>query len=427
MIHFMIVLGLCLGIAGVATSTVFAMLAAVSALRFSRSREPKPDKEFLPPVSLMKPLHGAEPDLEHHLKTFFEQDYPEFEILFCARSLQDPALAVAQRVALSYPNIPTSFLASGEPPYPNAKVWSLERMQYHATHEILVVSDSDVSVRRDYLRSVVAPFANKRVGLVTCLYRGISRGVSAGGSLWSRLESVGMSFEMSAGVLVAWMLEGMKFALGPTMAVRASAIRRIGGFRTLGVYHADDFMLGNLVAAEGYEVVLSRYVVAHHVLNESFASSFHHQVRWMRSTRFSRPKGHLGTALTFGMPFALLSSAAALAAGHLELATLLLASGIGIRMGLAALIAGLVIGAKADMPEAMPTLLVSVLLYPLRDLLGFLYWAASYWSRGVEWRGDAYRLLDHGAMLSQSRSLSSPSTTPAFAAAPEDRELATVD
>lgn len=426
MIHFLIVLSLWLGIAGVATSTVFAMLAVVSALRFSKRRPAKSSK-YLPPVSMMKPLHGAEPDLERHLRTFFEQDYPEFEILFCARSPHDPALGVARRVALSYPQIPTSFLASGEPPYPNAKVWSLERMQYHAVHDILVVSDSDVSVRRDYLRSVVAPFANKRVGLVTCLYRGVSRERSAGGSLWSRLEAVGMSFEMSAGVLVAWMLEGMKFALGPTMAVRAGVLRRLGGFRALGIYHADDFMLGNMVAAEGYDVVLSRYVVVHHVLNESFASSFHHQVRWMRSTRFSRPKGHLGTALTFGMPYALLGSAAALAAGHIELAAVLLASGWVVRVGLAGFIAGLVIRSEAGMLKAKPTLFESILLYPLRDLLGFLYWAASYLSRGVEWRGDAYRLLEHGAMLSQSRSLTSPSAPSSYTAASEDPELATVD
>lgn len=427
MIHFLIVLVLALAITGLATSTVFALLAAVSALAFTRSRRERARRGFLPPLSLLKPLHGAEPEMEQHLRTFFEQDYPEFEILFCARSEDDPALAVARRVARSYPKISACFLSSGEPQYPNAKVWSLERMGYKAAHEILVISDSDVSVAPDYLRSVVAPFADDRVGLVTCLYRGISRGPSYGGSFWSRLEAVGMSFEMSAGVLVAWLLEGMKFALGPTMAVRASVVRRFGGFRALGRYHADDFMLGNLVSAAGYEVVLSRYVVAHHILNEGLVSSTRHQIRWMRSTRFSRPKGHLGTALTFSMPYAILGGVAALVAHRGELAALLFVWGWFTRVVLGASLAAVLAGSAKVVPGAKPGLLESILLYPLRDLCGFLYWAASYLSRGVEWRGDEYQLLENGAMLSRRRSSTASNASPVFTSAPEDPELAAVD
>ena len=179
---------------------------------------------------------------------------PKFEIIFCARSDQDPGLEIARRVAARYPAIRSKFLCSGNAPYANAKVWSLERMQSAAAHRFFVISDSDVSVTPDYLRAVMAPFADERVGLVTCLYRGV-----AGSSFWSQLEAVGMSVEMSAGVLVAEMLEGMKFALGPTMVVRRDCLEEAGGFRALGPYHADDFMLGNLIAASGHRVVLSTH------------------------------------------------------------------------------------------------------------------------------------------------------------------------
>src|SRR6202012_742194 len=182
----------------------------------------------------------------------------------------------------------------------------LERMQNTAAHRFFVGSDSGVSVTPDYLNAVMAPFADPQVGLVTCLYRGV------GTNLWSRLEAVGMSIEMSGGVLVADLIEGMKFALGPTMVVRRDSLEAAGGFRALGPYHADDFMLGNMIAAGGHRVVLSTHTIDHHVLNSSFLPSVLHQIRWMKSTRFSRPKGHLGTALTFSMPYGLLAAGIAI-------------------------------------------------------------------------------------------------------------------
>jgi ceramide glucosyltransferase len=154
-------------------------------------------------------------------------------------------------------------------------------MQDAAEHKIFVVSDSDVSVTPNYLRAVVAPFADDRIGLVTCLYRGVPPAATTikRSSFWSRLEAVGMSVEMSSGVLVAEMLEGMKFALGPTMVVRRDCLDRAGGFTAIGEYHGDYFMLGNLVAAHGYEVLLSTHAIEHHILNTSFVSSARHQIR----------------------------------------------------------------------------------------------------------------------------------------------------
>ena len=380
---------LVLGISGIITSTVFAFLVAVGAVRLARRRNTQRVGLFAPPVSLLKPLHGSEPELASHLQTFFEQDYPDFEIIFCARSDQDPGLEIARRVAARYPHVRTRFLCSGNSPYANAKVWSLERMQAAATHQFLVVSDSDVSVTPDYLRAVIAPFEDSRVGLVTCLYRGV-----AGGSFWSSLEAAGMSIEMSAGVLVAEMFEGMKFALGPTMVVRRASLEELGGFRALGPYHADDFILGNLIAGAGHRVVLSTHAIDHHVLNLSLLSSVLHQIRWMKSTRFSRPKGHLGTGLTFAIPYGLMAAVAAVALGHPLLAAGLLFWSWGSRVTLAGLVGRLVV--------AEPRLLRIMLLYPLRDLLGFGYWMASYFSNQVRWRGQVYNLQHDGFMQQDS-------------------------
>jgi ceramide glucosyltransferase len=385
MMNFLLVVS----IAGIVTSTMYTLLVAAGALRLA-SRRRKTLPAFAPPVSMLKPLHGLEPDLESHLQSFFEQDYPEYEIIFCARSEQDPGLAVARRVAAHYPAIRSRFLCSGPAPYANAKVWSLERMQSAAAHKFLVVSDSDVSVTPGYLRAVMAPFGDDRVGVVTCLYRGV-----ASGSFWSTLEAVGMSVEMSAGVLVAEMLEGMKFALGPTMVVRRNCLEEAGGFRALGPYHADDFMLGNLISAGGHRVVLSTHTIEHHVLNSSFVPSVLHQIRWMKSTRFSRPKGHLGTALTFSMPYGLLAAGVAVAFHHAWLGALLLLWSWASRVALGALVGSLVV--------AEPRLWRSALLYPVRDLLGFCYWVASYVSNQVKWRGEVYNLLEDGFMKSDSR------------------------
>jgi ceramide glucosyltransferase len=380
----MMIFLLVVGITGLFTSTVYALLVALGGMRLVRRRREGLHPGFTPPVSLLKPMHGWEPDLEARLETFFIQDYPQYEVLFCARSEDDPGLLLARQVAARFPSIRSKFLVSGDAPYANAKVWSLERMQAEAAYRFFVISDSDVSVTTGYLRAVMEPFASPEVGLVTCLYRGV------GQNIWSELEAVGMSIEMSAGVLVADMLEGMKFALGPTMVVRRDALEAAGGFRALGNYHADDYMLGNLVAAGGHQVVLSTHVIDHHVLNTSFSSSMLHQIRWMQSTRFSRPKGHFGTALTFSIPFALIAATGALAWHRPALAAFLFLIGWSTRVLMALVVGRLVVEEEH--------LLRTMLLYPVRDFLGFCFWVASYASNQVRWRGQVYNLFHDGSM-----------------------------
>lgn len=381
-----------LAVLGLISSSVFAGMVLWAIPSYLRERRlalaalnERPG--FTPPLTLLKPVHGAEPGLDAHLATFFEQDYPEYEILFCARSAEDAGLATARRVAERYPQIPVKFLVTGgQPDYINAKVASMELMETEAAHEILVVSDSDVRVTPEYLRAVALPFADEKVGAMCCPYRG----VAAEGGLWARLEAIGMSVEMTAGVLVARSLEGMQFVLGPTMAFRRDVIRRMGGFKVTAEYCADDFVLGNETFKLGQTVVLSHHAIDHMVINSTFVASLKHQVRWMKSTRFSRPKGHFGTALTFSLPFGLLGLAAAVALGHLEWGLGLLAWAILSRLALSIAVGRLAVGDRSWFG-----LLV---LYPVRDLMGFGFWAASYLGSRILWRGRVFQLLPGGKM-----------------------------
>jgi ceramide glucosyltransferase len=376
---------------GLLTSTIFAGMTLAAVPRFLRERRAYRSKlaerpGFTPPLTLLKPLHGAEPNLEAHLATFFKQDYPEYEILFSARTEDDLGLQTARRVAARYPHIPVRFFTTGEPEYINAKVCSMELMEAAAAHDILVISDSDVRVTPDYLRAVAMPFADARVGGLTCPYRG----VAAEGGLWARLEAVGMSVEMTAGVLVARMMEGMQFTLGPTMAFRRETIRKMGGFAVSADYCADDFVLGNETWKLGQTVVLSTHAIDHIVINSSFVSSLKHQVRWMKSTRFSRPKGHFGTALTFSLPYGLLGWATAAALGHPLVGLALFGWSVVTR-----LVLSLAVGRAVVQDTSWFGLLA---LYPIRDLMGFGFWAASYGSSDIVWRGRVFKLLPGGRM-----------------------------
>ncbi len=286
---------LAIGLFGLLTSTIFLGLVCAGVVRLRREARAQQDdlrgrekrgEDFLPGVTLMKPLHGEEPGLAENLRSFYRQDYFELlgktrvsesrpgaptpvagiEILFCARTEADAGLAVARQVAAEFPHIATRIVTSGEPWAPNAKVCSLVAMAKVAAQDIWVVSDSDVRVTPDYLRRVVLPFADARVGCVTCLYRGIA----AEGGIWSRLEAAGMTIEMSSGVSAANSMEPMQFALGPTMAARRECVNEIGGFESMADFCADDFVLGNEIATHGPPVMLESAVIDPIELNANF-------------------------------------------------------------------------------------------------------------------------------------------------------------
>jgi ceramide glucosyltransferase len=249
---------------------------------------------------------------------------------------------------------------------------------------------------------VIRPLLDPKVGLVTCLYRGVPTG-----GIWSRLEALGMSIEMTAGVLVADMLEGMRFALGPTMATRRDVLQAVGGFEGLADYCADDYLLGQRIYESGRQVVLSQHVIDHFACNRSFKPSILHQVRWMKSTRFSRPMGHIGTGLTFAMPFGLLGAGAGIVLGRPLLGLALLAAAVVNRL-LMAVAAGW--GAVHDRRS-----LRDCWLYPVRDLMGFFFWTATFFGRKIVWRGERYRLAYGGKMvrIGAARGAAAPAEKPA--------------
>jgi ceramide glucosyltransferase len=360
-------------------------MVLAGAVRFARRRrrEERTPEEFVPPVSVLKPLHGTEPDLEENLKRFFELDYPEYELLFCARHADDAGLQMAQRVAAGYPEIRAKFLTCGEPRFPNAKMWSMAALSEAATYETLVTSDADARVSRDYLRRCVRELADPQRELASCLYVGRTSGGFA-----AQLDAVGKSVEMSGGIFVADMLEGgTHFALGVSMILRREAFRMAGGYEDLGQYYAEDFVLGQRLAAKGHGVRMANYVVRLMVLPQGLRASFRDQLRWMKSTRRSRPAGHLGTGLTYAVPFGLLGLAWGILGGHPALGLLWMLATCVNRW----VMAGVVLWALEDEQAGKPTL-----IYPLRDLLGFVVWVASYIGDTMQYHGGAYSLGPDG-------------------------------
>ena len=387
---------LTLALLGTLTSTVFLAMVLVAARRYRRQarldaiRAASVSDELLPPVTILKPVHGIEPRLAENLESFFQQDYPNFEVVFGARDADDSALAVAEQVRARYPHLKSAIILSGAPTWPNAKVFSLAKMIAASAHDYLVISDSDVKVAPDFLRNVIPPLLEDKVGLVTCPYQGVPAG-----DLWSRLEALGMSVEMPSGVMVADMMEGMRFAMGAVMATRRNALARIGGIATTADYYSDDFVLGNEVWTAGYSVVLSHYLVQHVLVPRSFWQTFGDQLRWMKSTRYSRPMGHLGTGLTFAMPFGILGLIAALALHHPALGGALLAAAVVNRCLQSIAVGWGIVRDRRALRDCW--------LYPLRDLQGFLTWIGSYSSRSFLWRGEVYRFGAGGRITPQRR------------------------
>jgi len=377
---------------GSVTSTIYCLMVVVAALRFGlrKRREERAATDFFPPVSVLKPLHGTELGMERNLESFFEQDYPEFELLFCARHESDEGLQLARRVGQRYPHVDAKYLTCGEPTpeFHNAKVFSLARLDAAAKHDLFITSDADVRVKRDYLRRMVQNLKSPQMGLASCVYLGTTHaGAAAGFS--SQLDAVGKSVEMTSGVLVADMLEGTKFALGASMAARKQSFRDAGGFEDLGQFYADDFVLGNRLAAKGIGVQMATHVVRLMVEDTPFALSFRNQLRWMQSTRRSRPWGHLGSGLTFALPFGLLGLLWGLLSGHALLGVVWLAAMVANRW----LQAGVILRAMGDEDWLRGTA-----IYPVRDLLGSILWLGSYGGERFYYRGKVYR-LKHGGRV----------------------------
>ncbi len=355
-----------------AGSVLYSLLVIVAAASYKKVVRPAlADAE---PVSILKPLSGLDLGLESNLRTFFEQDYPSFEILFAVRNAEDEAAAVVRKLQLEYPAVTSRLLVTGEPPYANAKVFSLQQMTAAAANDLLVMSDSDIRVTADMLRTVAAEFQEKELGVATCPYRAIP-----GASLWSQLEATGMNTDFWGSALVARMIEGMKFAVGPTIAARKSVLTSVGGFERLKDYLAEDFVMGQFAASAGHGVILSSYVIEHHIGSSSLSENITHRLRWARSTRRSRPAGYIGQIFTMPLPLAL--AMLAVKPGWWALAAL----GVLVRLASAYCVSAGVLRAK-----------LNGLLLPIEDLLAFTFWIAGFFGNTITWRGRRYRLKRDG-------------------------------
>jgi len=310
---------------------IYSLLAIAASVRYLSV--PPPALSSAEPISILKPLAGLDLDLEANLRTFFEQDYPSFEILFAVKGQADPAVEVVGRLQKQFPHISSQLLITGEPPYANSKVFSLDRMMAVARNDLLVMSDSDVRVTPDLLRTVAAEFQAARLGVATCPYRAV-----AGPSFWSRLESIGMKD-----------------------------------------YLAEDFVMGKFAAETGHGVILSSYVIEHHIGRSDWSENAAHRLRWTRSTRRSRPLGYIGQLFTMPVPLALLVCVARPAYWTVVPLALLI-------RGLAAyVVSSQVLKAKLNW-----------LLLPIEDLAGFAFWIAGFFGNTITWRGRRYRLQADG-------------------------------
>ena len=332
------------------------------------------------PISVLKPLHGLDEGLEENLRSFFTQVHPSYEILFAMRSAEDPAHALATRLALEYPHVPSRIILTGEPPWPNAKSWSLSLMQREARHNLLVMSDSDIRVDPHMLRTLAKEFANPGLAVTTCPYRAVP-----GASFWSKLEAIGMNTEFLGGILVARMLEGMKFAVGPTIAARKQAIDAVGGWQYLQEFLAEDFVLGHDAAAKGFGVALSSYVIEHRIGSQPFAKNTAHRLRWCRSTRRSRPAGYVGQLFTNPIPIAIVFTAVAPFTWPALLVTLLLRAAAAY--------------ATSQMVLDDPLTRRAWPLVIAQDLASFVFWFAGFFGNTIDWRGEKYVLQKDGRFV----------------------------
>ncbi len=323
-------------------------------------------------------------------KVSSRRNYPEFEVLFAVDTAEDAAIAIAQRVMDRHPERASQIVVNGEPPWPNPPAYSFFRMAQVARGEILVTSDSDVTVTNNYLRQVVPPLLHAKTGMLTCVYRGLNTG-----GFWSLLDAIGMSVEMTAGVVIANWMEGMKFGLGPTIVVRRDALAAIGGYKAIGEYFSNDFVIGSLVADQGFDIAISRHIISHVVPPMTFERMWQRQVRWAAGTRRSRPLGHLGSGLVYAVPYGLLALLAGTMLGYPAWGAAVLVWAVLNRM-----IEALLIGWGITRDREC---LRRPWIYAVRDLLGFTVWAASYVIRKITWRDGRFELIADGRVRMRDR------------------------
>jgi ceramide glucosyltransferase len=367
-------------ILGCASSSIYYLICLWSASAFLRERKAgagSGSASNCTPVTILKPLKGADPDMYESFRTHCVQDYPEYEIIFGVSDANDPAIASVRKLQSEFPDRRIELVVSPNILGANVKVSNLAQMLREARYEYLIVNDSDIRVERDYLRRVVAPLVDSAVGMVTCLYRGV-----AAATLGSHLESLGISTDFCPGVLVAQKLErGIHFGLGSTLAFRRADLERAGGFSSFVDFLADDYELGARISALGLQVALSDVVVETHLPAYNLRGFLSHQLRWARGVRDARAGGYVGLVFTFGLLWGLLNLVTAHAAPWSWAA---LGAVFLLRLAVALSVGRAVLQDRQLIPQLW--------LLPLRDLVAAAVWIASFAGHTVRWRGDRFRL-----------------------------------
>lgn len=361
---------------------VYYLLSAYCAFDyFKRTRKNlPPSRSFTPPVSILKPVRGADQQAYENFASFCRLDYPDYEIVFALSDADDPAVRIIQKLQRDFPERSVRLVTGVATLGANNKINNLCRLVQEAKHDLMVISDSDVRVDEDYLHHVVAAFANPEVGVVTTFYRGIPMGGVA-----SKLEALGMYAESAPSALVACKLEGkMQFAFGWTMATTKTVLSAIGGFEPMVNHHSDDFELGNRISRSGYRVELMQRPVWMVCPKERLGEFFEHELRWSIGLRNVRPVGYLGIVFTHGLPWAFLAAAAAGAAGWSMIAAAYVSGYLALRVGLV-----LMIGAWGFQDSQVSK---TAYLVPLWDALSFGAWAAGLFLNKIVWRGLSYRV-----------------------------------
>ena len=370
----------------VATNAISAayVLAAIWRVKAFR-RNQRTDATFSPPLTILKPVCGLEADLYENLRSFCQQDYPVYEVIFGVRDRNDPAVPVLRRLIKDLPHVDISLVIDEHTVGPNLKASNLVNIYKHAKYGFLAIADSDMRVDENYAASVVAPLANSATGVVTCLYSGTPRRGFA-----SRLGSMFINEWFLPSVLVSAALSDIRFGLGATIVVRRELLEEIGGFRKLSAYLADDHMLGKLICAHGYKVALSNYVVENIVHEKSLWALFLHELRWARTIRTVEPVGHAFSFLMYGVPLALFGLLAVdLTIDWKIFGVALVAVAVLLRVWM-----HFVVRQKLGLTTGLWTLL----LVPLRDVLCFVVWAASFFGRRIEWKDIAFDVATDGHM-----------------------------
>jgi ceramide glucosyltransferase len=333
---------------------------------------------FTPPVSNLKPIRGLDPGAYENFASFCKQDYPDYELVFCVGDRDDPVLPVIDQLIHDFPERRIRVLFGSGRIATNDKVAKLARMVSEAAHEVVVISDSDVRVEPDYLRRVVAPLADPKVGAVTCFYVPADER-----SFADSLQGMGMFSDFYAGILVAWQLDGVKFALGPTIATTRTRLTEFGGYESLENRPADDLLVGRLIAEQGHPVELIPYTVLAVADYQSMSDLVHKRLRWIVVMRHMRPWGHLGLLLTQGLPWSL---AAIAIQPTLAVVFGYLGTYLALRFAMTWLIGTWGLKQRGLWKKMFPI--------PAWDAMAFCIWLASFGRRSIRWRGADYLLRD---------------------------------